>query len=353
MSKMFTPRLLIVGHRRHGVTRYAQDLGAPIARLTGTPFSEPIIDAAAAEAATTTIARAHLHVTDRIFGTSPEDAADRITRMARTCRLTVTLHDLPQPSDGEHNLHRRSSAYRRIARASTAVAVSSEHELALFTRYVDDASTRATIVVPLGSRARVPSVGRSVPAPSAEQRDLIVLLAGFVYPGKGHDDAIRAAAKVGAHLGATGAPPVLRVRALGAVADGHGGEQERLAKLANVLGVQFEITGFLSDNDYTAARADPGIPVAAHQHISASRTLLDWADSGRKPLVVASAYAREMDSLRPGTLSMYDPDRLPEALEAAWRDPLATYLPTPMSTPWTLEDAAAAYMRWWNETVIW
>lgn len=350
---MFIPRLLVVGPQRHGVTRYAQDLGESIARLAGVPFSSPVIDASVAETVANSIARAHIHVTDRIFGSSPEDAADRIERMARTCQLTVTLHDLPQPSDGERNLQRRSAAYRRIARAATAVAVSSEHESALFARYIDDAPAMPTIVVPLGSQERQQSARRSARVPSTGPRDLVVLVAGFVYPGKGHEDVIRAAANVGRRLGETGTTPVLRVRALGAVSDGHDAELKRLTALATALGVQFEVTGFLSDDDYAAEQAGPGIPVAAHQHISASRTMLDWVDAGRMPLVVASDYVREMDSLRPGTLSMYEPDRLPAALEAAWREPLTTYLGTSSTDQWTLEHASAEYLRWWNETVHW
>ncbi len=347
---MRIPRLLIIGHPQHGVARYAHDLAIAVAQIVGGPIVGAYLDECGAEAITATLPRVHIHVTDRIFGASPEEAADRVIRMAANRHLTVTLHDLPQPSDGELNLRRRSEAYRRIAHAAASVAVNSVHELALFTRYIDSSPANPPAVIALGSRTRKPSFKHSASNPMGAAQGPVILLAGFIYPGKGHEEVIRAAAQLGVRLHADGVHPTLRVRALGAVSAGHDIEQRRLSNLGTALGIRFEVSGFLDDVDYNAELAKPGIPVAAHQHISASRTMLDWVDAGRKPLVRASPYALEMDRLRPGTLTIFDSERLVDELETAWRDPQSTYLSASCGTPWTLTDAARAYVSWWNRT---
>lgn len=351
---MFTPRLLIVGPHRHGVTQYAMELGDAIAKLAGTALVRPTLSAADAEAEAAVHGMpAHIHVTDRIFGNSPEESAARIERMARHCRLTVTLHDLPQPSDGEVSLERRSNAYRRIAHAAAAVAVSSAHEATLFKNFVDGSPNMVPIVVPLGTRGRHTHSHDDLVPTSEPTRGVVVLIAGFLYPGKGHEDAIRAAAEVRGRQHSAAGASASQVRALGAVSDGHAAERKRLDDIAQKLDVELVVTGYLSEDDYYAERIGPGIPLAAHQHISASRTMLDWIDAGRSPLVVTSDYAREMQILRPGTLTLYEPDRLPEAIEAAWQDPSSTVLPATAEEPWTLDDAARAYLLWWNEAVNW
>ena len=52
--------------------------------------------------------------------------ADRLQR--RRVALAVTLHDLPQRSDGDALYRRRCNTYRRLVAAAVGVAVSSEHE---------------------------------------------------------------------------------------------------------------------------------------------------------------------------------------------------------------------------------
>ena len=65
--------------------------------------------------------RCILHVTDRLFGPTPEEAADAVVRPRRSERpLVVTLHDLPQPSDGARTAARRAAAYRRDGAAAAA-----------------------------------------------------------------------------------------------------------------------------------------------------------------------------------------------------------------------------------------
>ena len=87
----------------HGVAAYARAVAAdvrvldPAVRvvtpddLTDLPAGTPL----------------HVHVTDRMWGTSPEEATDRFTSLARRHPVTVTLHDVPQESDGERNRPRR------------------------------------------------------------------------------------------------------------------------------------------------------------------------------------------------------------------------------------------------------
>ncbi|NQX29034.1 hypothetical protein HQQ81_16940 [Microbacteriaceae bacterium VKM Ac-2854] len=331
---MSLPVTLLLGPPRHGVVQYAREL-AQAGRL-------PIGALAGAE-------RVHVHVTDQALAGSPDAAARRIAAIATRARLTVTLHDVPQESDGARNLARRGAAYREIAALADAVAVSSRHEAALLAEHLD---VRAH-VVPLGTR-------RSAAADAGPTRRGDILLAGYVYPGKGHESAIRAAAELSRRVGAA-----IGVQALGAVSAGHAEEERRLRRLAASLGVAFEITGFLDAPAYAARLRGPGIPVLAHQHISASRSLLDWLDAGRRPLVADSAYVAEAAQLRPGTMTRYDPradertdertdgsapgsmDGLADALEAAWREPETTVIPPGTPLRPSLVDAADAYRAWW------
>ncbi|MET0433888.1 MAG: hypothetical protein ABW025_06935, partial [Cellulomonas sp.] len=188
----------------------------------------------------------------------------------------------------------------------------------------------------------------AAPAPQGPGTSLVALVAGFLYPGKGHDDVVRAVADAADLLRAAGTPPgEVAVVAVGGPSPGHEDEVDRLRALADGRGVALRVTGGLDDDAFHAALRGPGVPVAAHRHLSASRTLLDWGEAGRRPLVVDSRYAREMADLRPGTLALYPPDDLPTRLARAWADPEATALPAGASLAPTLRDAAAAYLAWW------
>jgi glycosyltransferase involved in cell wall biosynthesis len=330
MMPMSLPVTLLLGPPRHGVVQYARDVAhagdLPIGTLAGRgdePGSR----------------RVHLHVTDQALAASPDRAAERIAAIAARARLTVTLHDVPQPSDGARNLARRGTAYREIAALARAVAVSSRHEAGLLAEHL---GVRAH-VIPLGTRRAA--------APAAEPgndptRRGDVLIAGYIYPGKGHETAIRAAAELGRRVGT----PV-GGQAQGAVSAGHTDEAERLHALAAALGVRFEIVGFLGAEAYTARLRGPGIPVVAHEHVSASRSLLDWLDAGRRPLVADSPYSVEAAQLRPGTMTRYD--ALADALEGAWHTPASTTLPPGTALRPSLADAAAAYRHWWLHEVAW
>ncbi|MFS0714030.1 hypothetical protein ABC195_09100 [Microbacterium sp. 2P01SA-2] len=336
------PLCLVWGPAGHGVTDYGSDVVAAARRRDPTLRSVTVTDLDSALAAVAPGEHVHLHATDRLLGSSLEAAADAVEALADACRLTLTLHDLPQPSDGT-KYDRRVAAYRRFFAAAAGVAVNSDHERLLVTEHLgDDLHPR---VIPLGTRLGL-APEADVPAATT---DLVVLIAGFVYPGKGHEPALRAATAAVNTLRASGHPVgTAVVRALGAASPGHDGDVAALERLAADLGGRFEITGFLSDDDFARRLREPGIPVAAHEHVSASRSMLDWIEAGRRPLVVRSRYSDEMDRLRPGTSTLFDPPELTGLLVAAWRDPASTRLAPGHPLHPDLADAAESYLAWWR-----
>ena len=356
---MPAPLCLVVGPPPHGVTAYAADLADAVVRADPAVARMDLAtaDLAEAEIGRGVHPRVHLHVTDKLFGASLEAAADRIERLAALTSLTITLHDLPQPSDGETAVHRRAAAYRRMARAARGVVVSSEHERALLAEHVDDDLPRV-LVSPLGTRPGAPfaaptneaggAAGSPAPPSSSAGPELRVAIAGYVYPGKGHDDAIAACGD----LVRRGELASATVVALGGPSPGHERDVDVLTATAHGLGVGFETTGRLDDAAYAAAFHSPVVPLVAHRHWSASRSLLDWAEQGRRAVVADTRYTREMDALRPGSIALYDPETpgaLAEAILTAHRDPASTGLPSGTSLSPTLDDAAAAHLSWWRE----
>jgi glycosyltransferase involved in cell wall biosynthesis len=341
------PALLLTGPPRHGVVRYGRDVAEHVARLAPGAALLDVADPRDLVAAAAGHQRVHLHVTDRLLGRGPEDAADLVERVAAVTHLTVTLHDVPQPSDGVVNLPRRVAGYGRIAAAARGVVVNSEHEALLLAEHGVVPPGRAVHVVPLGSSPLPPD--RRVPAPGSDAASLVALVAGYVYPGKGHDDVVRAVAAAASRLRAAGHDlREVAVVAIGGPSAGHEDDVDRLRAAADALGVDLRVAGSLPDDAFRAGLRSPGIPVAAHQHLSASRTLLDWGEQGRRPLVVDSRYAREMAALRPGTLALYEPSALTAAVERAWLDPASTVLPPGTGLAPTLADVAAAYLAWWS-----
>jgi hypothetical protein len=334
------PLLLVVGDPGHGVTAYARDLAAattlvdPRVRVAWAPDAENAARIAASAE------RVHLHVTERLFGATPEAAAEAIERLGVRGGLTLTLHDVPQASDGTP-LPRRIAAYERMLRAADGAVVNSIHERLLVAEHLDTAHEPE--VIPLAVRADRPAAAVAPP----RDGDLVVGLAGYVYPGKGHAAAVRAAASAVAALPAGERPRRVVVRAIGGASRGHEGDIAPMRAHAEGLGVEFEVTGFLDDADFARHIREVGIPLAAHEHVSASRSLLDWGEAGRRPLVVRSRYAEESALLRPGTLELYDPDDLAGALLHAWRNPESTVLAPDIPLAHTLRDAARAYLAWW------
>jgi glycosyltransferase involved in cell wall biosynthesis len=347
MSSSGIPELVLVGPPQHGVSAYATDLAEAL-KGAGFAVSMPVVpDAEAAVALAAGTDRVHVHFTDRIFGSTPEDAADLVERMAVLTRLSVTLHDLPQPSDGTP-FARRARAYGRVLAAVRGAVVSSEHEASLVATHLP-APTRPVQVIPIGTRVpRTPRPRDQAAGAPAAPGPLRVLIAGFIYPGKGHLEAIDAVAAVRDKLRAMGETlEDATVVAIGSASPGHEDDVELLQRHASASGVTLRVTGYLDDNAYRAAVSAHGIPLAAHQHLSASRSMLDWIEQGRLPLVADSRYAREMARLRPNTLRLYQPAHLAEQLEDGWRRPGSTRLAPGTPLHPTLTDAALAYRDWW------
>jgi glycosyltransferase involved in cell wall biosynthesis len=340
------PLQLLVGPPGHGVVSYAADVARAVAARHPGAIVQAVSDAGAALAAASDAPAVHVHVTDRLYGRSPEEAAETVAALAAATRLTITLHDLPQPSDGSA-FARRIAAYERFLRRASAAVVNSDHERLLVDEFLHDVPP--VHVIPLGARAAAPW---RPDHPGGRSQDLVVLIAGYLYPGKGHAAAIRAAAEAAERLRAAG-EDVGRVvvRALGRPSPGHEADVDALRRDAAARGVVFDVTGFLADEEFAGSIRAAGTPLAAHEHISASRSMLDWVEAGRRPLVVDSRYAAEMDRLRPGTMTRYAPEHLVDRLVDAWRAPDSTWLPAGAALAPTLDDAASAYVAWWSAAV--
>ncbi|MFC7431669.1 MULTISPECIES: hypothetical protein [unclassified Agrococcus] len=319
---MTVPLLLHRGDAQHGVDRYARDLAAAVARLDPTVELRMPGDVPAGS-------RVHLHFTDRLWGSTPADAATVVEGIAAHARVTVTLHDVPQPSDGA-GLDRRAAAYRRVVDAATAVVCSSEHERSLLRAHVG--ADVAAHVVPLPCEPPAPA------SPPAHPRREIGVL-GYFYPGKGHSEAVEASAAL---------PSPLPVVAIGRAASGHEGELAELVAHAAASGVAVTSTGFLSDDALRERARATAVPVVAHRHVSASGSLTTWLAAGRRPIVVRGPYFAEMDALRPGTMTLVDEDGLAAAIERAVADPASTWLDAGVDVRPTLDDVARAHLALWE-----
>ena len=320
--------VLVVGPAGHGVTgtAIAQETAlraiAPgpvhLLRRTGIPDVADVLAAVRAAPPGPVL----VHVTDRLFGTTPEDAADVVVALGQERPLVVTLHDLPQASDGPRNAPRRVTAYRRIAQAAAAVVVSSAHEQRLLAACGADVPSS---VVPLP----VPEL-RAAPAadPSAPLRGVAVL--GYLYPGKGHEDVVAGLDVLPAGVGLT---------AWGRPSDGHEDLVAALTEQARALGRPCIVTGFVPEAELPGLLRSAVLPVAPHAHLSASGSINAWIGAGRRPLVPRSDYAAELDERSPGCVRVYAD--LPTALAEAWEDPPSTWLPAGFPTGPTAAATAA------------
>ena len=294
---------------------------------------------------------AHLHVTDRVWGDSPEQAARRVVATCRQRPTTLTLHDLPQPHDGPV-FTRRSRAYAEMVRAAAGVVVSSEHERGLLAEVLagEPRSTLPLIaVVPLplvpgagSSSAGASSAGASSARASSAGTDHLTLgIAGWFYPGKGHLPAL------GAALAQRRRGRQLDVRVLGAPSPGHADDAADLTRRAARLGVRLEVTGWLTDDELATAMRTVDVPFVGHRNVSASGSLNSWLVAGRRPLVRRSPYFEEMGRLRPGTLRLVRTGDLAAAVGDALDDPAGTWLGPDAELGHDLDDAAQAYRRFW------
>lgn len=336
------PHLHITPDPRHGVTLYAQ-------RLADALTSAELAEHSAGPR------RIHLHFTDRLWGSDPESAADAIEEIARRGPVTVTLHDLPQPSDGMRGLARRARCYRRVVAAASGVVCNSRHESDLLARYTDPSIVPAVIPLPVDSEplpATTPSPTlaptlapattstRTRPRPRAARSPRVSVL-GYVYPGKGHDRTIRAVAALDRW-------PRVVVEALGRASDGHERDLESIRRIARHSAVALEVSGFLPDAELLARCRLADVPVIAHQHVSASGSLATWLGAGRRPLVLRSPYMEEMAELHRGALTLVSARDLPAAISLALDDPGSTWLEGRTTLGPTLAETAARYRSFWD-----
>lgn len=323
VTEVVTPHHLLLGPDSHGVTRYAGE----VAGAAGARVIRDVRELAEGTAA-------HLHVTDRLLGRDPSAAAALVESLARRVRLTVTLHDVPQPSDGP-SFRARAAAYGRMVRASRAWATNSWHEHALVSRWCVADTRGAVIPLPIFAPAAPVSVE------SADAGAPTIGVFGFVYPGKGHRQVARAAAA----LRRAGSP--VRLRVLGDAAPGHAAEVAELLRTSRDRGVPVDVTGRVAEADVARSLRRVAVPVAAHRNVSASGSVNSWIAAGRRPLVRDGAYAREMAALRPGTLTLFDDASLVPRLEDALARPASTWIPPGTDLGPRLDDTAAAYRAWW------
>ncbi|NNG19747.1 hypothetical protein HJ590_09195 [Naumannella sp. ID2617S] len=294
------PVQVTLGPPEHGVTRYA----AQLARAAGGPSQR---QRALADAPPPT-GPFHLHLTPALCGRTPEAAAEALlTWLDRApTRPTVTLHDLPQPSDGHEMFGRRARCVARWLGTVAGVVVSSEHEAALLAECAPDATAT---VIPL-------PVDPPTAALANRPGDSVGVL-GFVYPGKGHAEAIDAA---GAQR------PPAPVEVLGAVSAGHDQLLAELGARAVAAGVALRVSRHLDEAAWSAAIARVGVPLALHRHLSASGSINSWIAHRRRPVVLRGRATTELDRLRPGTLTLVEPDQVADAVAEALRDPGRTLI---------------------------
>ena len=279
----------------------------------------------------------HVQFTDALFGPEAASAADAFVRWACTAPrpVVVTLHDVPDGDDDTDRGSRRRRAYERVVATSDAVVVSTEHEATSARRL----GGLRPVVVPLP----VEVVGPPGPPPPWAGRRTVGVL-GFVYPGKGHAEAIDAAAR---HAGE------VAVVAIGAVSPGHGPLLEALREQARALDVELLVTGPVSDADLHAAALAVTVPLAAYSTTGASASLATWLACGRRPLAVPTPQVRELAHRWPGAVTVIrdGPERAPrvaEAVAVALHDPKRTWLDGPPPSP----DVGAAHLAVYRRVLV-
>lgn len=317
------PCQLVAGDPRHGVVRFAGEVAESAGRTLGRRVPVQFSPGPSGTPH-------HLHFTERMWGPAPAQAAAHIERLAATVPVSVTLHDLPRAGDGRA----RVDAYRRVAEVARGVVVSSQHEAALLAEVTGVGATVIPLPVHVHPASRVRPLVESV-----------VALVGFVYPGKGHREAIDAVAAAGLDG--------LGVLALGGPAPGHADEVAALHAHAFARGVSFEATGYLDEAELLGRCRRAAVPLSAHRQVSASGSIGTWIGAGRRPLVPDGRYGRELDALRPGTITPYPADDLAAAVARAWRAPESTWWGPDAITSPDFEETARAYLAWWRDGVAW
>ncbi len=260
-------------------------------------------------------------VTDRLLASSPAQGMQVWHRVLRgAARVLVVLHDLPQRSDGRHR-RARSQLYASLAASADTVVVASAHErllLAAALRWARPDAARAvlgrTVVAPLPVEPDTDAAPRP-PSPVTRSQALTIVTLGFVYPGKGLEEVVDAAALAAQDPRLEGR--TIEVVNLGGASQGHEDLLEELAVRARDRGVRWHSTGYVPDERLPGLLATATVPVAAHRHVSASGSVATWLAAGRRPLLLDSRYARELDARLPGAVQPVSADRLAPALADA------------------------------------
>ena len=322
---------MVPGPQHHGAVRHGRAVAALVAA-----GGVSVTLARTTEAAGGRHDLTHVQFTDALFGPDVASAADAFVTWSLTAPrpVVVTLHDVPDGDDETDRSARRRCAYGRVVGASDAVVVSTEHEASSARRL----GCPTPVVVPLP----VEVLGPPGPAPAWAGRRTVGVL-GFVYPGKGHAEAIDAVAR---HAGA------VAVVAVGAVSPGHGPLLRALREQADGLGVELLVTGPLSDADLHAAALAVTVPLAAYSTTGASASLATWLACGRRPLAVPTPQVRELALRWPDAIAVIggrpgDAGAVDEAVAVALRDPQRTWLDGPPPSP----DVGAAHLAVYRQVL--
>ena len=324
---------VVVGPPRHGVVRFGCELHDAMVTAGASSSLQRYarVDEIQLNATDSGI---HLQFTDRVFGGTPHEAAEAVCTLVADAdrlglRVTATLHDLPQPSDGRNHA-RRTTAYADVCARVHAVVVSSEHERALLGAYAP------------GRVAVVPLPVTFAHAEQVAPQILSIGIFGFVYPGKGHLEVLDALA---------GLDDAVELIAIGEASQGHDDLIVMLHDRAESAQVRFRLTGHVPDSDVADMLRGVTVPIAPHRHVSASGSINSWLSAGRRPLAPANRYTEEIAGRNPEALQLY-PDTeagLRTAIRQALVEPQLSWLPhSAVLTP-SAEEAAAQYARLFAE----
>ncbi len=295
---------VIVGPDQHGVVQFAHRIHDAVMGVGGDSRVDRHVDTPVSHRISPSDV-AHLHVTDRLFGSPADRAAEAVSALVAAVRSTgarvvITLHDVPQPSDGR-SFEVRTAAYRRIVGLADTVVVSSDHERLLLAELGIESPSLQVIPLPVAT-------GRADPVTAPGPITVGVL--GFLYPGKGHVEV------------AAALPPGAEFVALGRPSPGH----EDLVDELRAVSSSARVTGYVADADLPAVLHAVTVPVAHHRHLSASGSIVTWIEHGRRPLVVAGRYTREFEARSPGVVTVYEEDDLAGAVARAAADPASTWI---------------------------
>lgn len=360
--------LVTCGPAEHGISRFGRDLAGAAAEqgFTGTILHEPDPHRLpeAVLGLPPDVRLVHLQANDWLFTDSVRRADGPIRSLAevlrtRGARLSLTLHDLPHQGVSRELFLRRARTYAAMMNQAVTVIVSSEHERLLIEEAAKALSAidgpgcapldgPAVKVIPLPVPDRPVAISNlSVGIPDLSGRPPVgsaaptIGILGYLYPGKGHREVLQEL---------SGMAVAVTVAALGRPSDGHQAILPELIDFGRSLGVAFRSTGFLPDDELAVHLRDVSVAVAPAAQISASASINSWIAAGRRPLVRAGRYARELDRAMPGAIALYRPGELRERVEAALEDPSLTRLPAGFIAHPDRHEVAARYLRWLRST---